>query len=263
MNRLSCLKLALFLLCIVRPCPASQQATGLFFDANDRYRKGEFDAAERTYRRILDAGVDSGPLYFNLGNACFKQKKLGEAIYYWEKALEKTPGDSDIRENLSLASLQIVDRIDVPPDPLPIRLLDRGVHLLTVNQESIVVLALFVLANALFSVYLVSRSARLAFRALVASLALGSIVLLFAGSLAWKIYERDHRRQGIIIEQKVDMRSGPGRENITVVTVHEGIKVRVRGEAAGWYQVSLPNGWNGWVPGESVAHPLMRVLPGL
>jgi SH3-like domain-containing protein len=49
------------------------------------------------------------------------------------------------------------------------------------------------------------------------------------------------------VEAKADIRSGPGRENVTVFTVHEGIFVRVRGEAAGWYQVSLPNGWSGWV----------------
>ncbi len=43
-----------------------------------------------------------------LGNACFKQRKLGEAIYYWEKARRQMPADAEVRENLQLANLLIV-----------------------------------------------------------------------------------------------------------------------------------------------------------
>ena len=42
----------------------------------------------------------------------FKQKRLGEAIYYWEKARHKLPADQEIQENLELANLLIVDRIE-------------------------------------------------------------------------------------------------------------------------------------------------------
>jgi SH3-like domain-containing protein len=70
--------------------------------------------------------------------------------------------------------------------------------------------------------------------------------------MTWKIYQVDHVREGVIIEQKVDVHSGPGTENITVVTVHEGILVRIRGESNGWFQISLPNGWNGWLPSSAI-----------
>ncbi len=85
--------------------------------------------------------------------------------------------------------------------------------------------------------------------------ALGLLAALLACSAGWKIYQKAHRHQGIITEQKVDIRSGPGTDNITVVTVHEGMKVSIRGEANGWYQVGLPNGWNGWIP-----HDSLRIL---
>jgi SH3-like domain-containing protein len=50
-----------------------------------------------------------------------------------------------------------------------------------------------------------------------------------------------------VVEQKVDVRSGPGAENIAVFVLHEGTKVRVHSSNSGWYQISLPNGWNGWL----------------
>ncbi len=219
---------------------------------NAHYQSGDFAAAERSYRLLLDQRVDSGIVYYNLGNACFKQKKLGEAIYYWEKARRRLPGDTDVLENLQLANLLIVDRIDVPEDPLPVRILSRAAHYFTIAQESRIVLALFVIANALFGLHVMMRKPRVAFCTLTGSLTAALLLLLFAGSLAWKVYQQDHRREGVIVEQKVDIRSGPGIENVTVVTVHEGIVVQVRGESNGWYQISLPNGWNGWLPGASV-----------
>jgi len=230
----------------------AESLTAVFSLGNAHYQSGDFPAAERAYRLLLERGADSGAVYYNLGNACFKQRKLGEAIYYWEKARRRMPADADVRENLQLANLLIVDRIDVPEDPLPVRLLSAATHLFTVEQESRIALALFIMANALFSIYLLIRKPRVAFWALTGSLAAVLLALLFAGSLAYKVYQQEYRRQGVIVEQKVDVRSGPGTENITVVTVHEGIVVQVRMESNGWYQISLPNGWTGWLPGSSV-----------
>ena len=79
---------------------------------------------------------------------------------------------------------------------------------------------------------------------------------LFGCSLGWRIYEANNLQQGIIVEQKVDIRSGPGAQNVTVFTVHEGTKVRIRGDAPGWYQVSLANGWVGWLGEKLRPNPL-------
>jgi tetratricopeptide (TPR) repeat protein len=226
---------------------AADRAEALFSKANAFYQKGEYDSAERCYRQLVDAGTVTGPICYNLGNACFKQKKLGEAIYYWEKAREELPGDSEVRENLDFANLLVVDRIEAVQDPLAVRAFHAAVHSLTPRRESILALILFVAANALFAVYLLSAGPRMAWRSLLASLVLCLAAALLACSLGWKLYEKNHRQQGIIIEQVVEVRSGPGTENIAVATVHEGIKVSVRGELNGWYQISLPNGWNGWL----------------
>jgi len=219
----------------------------VYAQGNSEYQKGNYESAERLYHQLLNSGADSSEVYYNLGNACFKLKKLGEAIYYWEKAQQKAPADRDIRENLQFANLMVVDRIETQPDPLPLRILSTLQNLLSVEQESWLVLALFVAANLLFTAFLTVKT-RNSFRALIASTVLGALFVVFGCSLSWKIFESNHRKQGIVTEQKVDVRSGPGLENIPVFTIHEGIKVRVLGSANDWYQISLPNGWNGWLP---------------
>jgi tetratricopeptide (TPR) repeat protein len=224
----------------------------LFVQANSEYQKNNFGSAEQIYGRILDSGFESGPLFYNIGNTCFKQKRLGEAIWYWEKALERMPGDQDTRENLQMVNLLIVDRIEAPADPFPVRLLKGFQDLLSFSQESWLVLVLFVAVNAAFSVYLLSKNNRRAVRAFIGFVALGLLLIIFGCSWSWKIYQRNHRTEGILVEQKVDVLSGPGVQNMTLFTIHEGIKVRVHGSSNGWYQISLPNGWNGWLPQDKV-----------
>ncbi|MBN2244180.1 MAG: tetratricopeptide repeat protein [Acidobacteria bacterium] len=224
----------------------------LFSRGNAAYQKGDFAAAEGQYRRVLDSGFENGPLYFNLGNACFKQKRLGAAIFYWEKAQRLLPSDREIRENLELANLLIVDRIEIPEDPFPFRLLKRIRDLLTIRQESRLVPGMFLASNILFFLYIVLEDSRRALRALTGFFIAGALTALLAGSLAWKIYERDFLRAGIVLEQKVDVLSGPSEENIAVFTIHEGTRVRVHATAGGWHQISLPNGWNGWLPQSAV-----------
>jgi len=229
-----------------------QRPETLFDQGNSEYQMGDYPAAEKHYRDILASGFENGPLYFNLGNASFKQKKLGEAIYYWEKAKLLIPSDRELAENLELANLLIVDQIATPVDPFPVRFLKGIRNVLTISQETRLVFGLFLAANVLFLLYIVLKNPRHSFRALTGSFALGALTVLLAGSLAWKIYDRDYVQKGIVLEQKADVLSGPGVENITVATIHEGIKVRIHGSSNGWYQVSLPNGWSGWLPKNSV-----------
>ncbi len=225
---------------------AQPDPAGVFSRANAEYQKGNYAEAARIYAQALESGVESGPLYYNLGNACFKQKQLGEAIYYWEKSLQKSPRDREARENLELANLLIVDRLEIPQDPFPIRVLSGALKLLTVRQNGWLALLLFLAANVLFSVHLFTHN-RFSSRALAVGLAAAALCVLLAASLAWKTYDRDFRKKGIVVEPASDVRSGPGLENITVFTIHEGLKVRVHGSSDGWRQISLPNGWTGWI----------------
>ena len=224
----------------------------IFAQGNAHYQSGDFAAAEHAYRTLVDAGIDDGTVYYNLGNACFKQKMFGEAIYFWEKARRRIPGDSDVTQNLQFATLFLVDRLEVPQDPLPLRLLARAVHLLTISGESNIVLGLFVTVNLLLGLSFLIRTPRFTFWMLAGICVVSSLLILFSGSLAWKIYQEKHLRQGVIVEQKVDIHSGPGSENVTVFTVHEGVLVQVKEESDGWLQITLPNGWSGWLPGKSL-----------
>jgi tetratricopeptide (TPR) repeat protein len=228
--------------------PAETSVAEIFNKGTSAYRNGNFQSAEQYYLQILNSGTENASVYYNLGNACFKQKHMGDAVYYWEKARQMLPHDRDIQENLELANLLLVDRMEAPADPLPVKILGKITGLLTIPQECTILLILFFVANILFFIYLRLGNSRSAFRMLLGCFATGLLFLIVAGSLSWKIYHNSYIKEGIVVEQKVDVRSGPGSENITVFTIHEGIKVRVHQSGNGWHQISLPNGWSGWLP---------------
>ena len=52
----------------------------------------------------------------------------------------------------------------------------------------------------------------------------------------------------MVLDDSVEVLAGPGENNASLFTVHEGLTLTVRSERPGWVQVSLPNGLNGWVP---------------
>ncbi len=227
---------------------SGQNSRAVFAGGNASYQAGDFVAAEKAYRRLLEQGIESGPVFYNLGNACFKQGRLGEAIFFWEKARIPLPRDPDVQSNLELAQQLIVDRIEVPEDPAPVRWLFSAIHRQTVAEESNLTLLFFILGNLLMVAYQLAHRRRLARVLLSTAVACGVLVLLAGSSLAWKVFEQEHRRAGIVVEPTVEMRSGPGNEYLTVTTIHEGIKVRIQDEAQGWCRISLPNGWTGWIP---------------
>ena len=71
--------------------------------ANAAYNEGRFATAAENYEAILAQGQHSAKVYFNLGNAYFKQDDLAHAILYYHRALRLEPADEDIRHNLEYA----------------------------------------------------------------------------------------------------------------------------------------------------------------
>jgi tetratricopeptide (TPR) repeat protein len=254
MTRISCTIVLFAALVSAGQAADSDRGTlpSVFAKANASYASGDFTGAEKLYRQILSSGVESGAVLYNMGNACFKQKKIGEAIYYWEKARQILPRDADVRTNLELANLYVVDRIEELPAPLSVRWIRSAVGFFTTEQEGWLVLGLFLIANILAAVFICTRSPSVALKALLSASMAAFLALLCAASLAWKVYDSKNTSKGVVIAEKVEIRSGPGADNITVFTVHEGIVLKVHSQAGGWYQVSLSNGWSGWLPSNTV-----------
>jgi len=84
----------------------------LLEEANRHYVAQEYREAAEKYEQILASGKESAEVYFNLGNACFKNGEHVKAILNYERAKLLAPQNEDIDFNLRIANQFVVDNLE-------------------------------------------------------------------------------------------------------------------------------------------------------
>jgi tetratricopeptide (TPR) repeat protein len=74
--------------------------------ANALYESGHAAEAIQMYEQLVAQGVEDSGLFYNLGNAYYRQNDLGRALLNYELAARLAPRDPDIEANLALARTQ-------------------------------------------------------------------------------------------------------------------------------------------------------------
>jgi len=221
----------------------SQSPEVLFENANQAYVSGDYQNAVDLYQKILLQGIESGEVYFNLGNAYYKQNTVGLAILYYEKSRKYLEGDPALEQNLKLARLRIIDEIDEIPKLFIEEWWYAITHLLPMN-------ILLWITLILFSVFIIFVIMQLLLKRHVLrkfvwiSLSVFIFVLILTIS---QIYEFETSLFGIILEEKVSVVSEPDLDGTEVFILHEGTKVRINRELGDWIEVTIPDGKTGWM----------------
>ncbi len=243
---------------LTRPATSQPDATDattasrLFGEAGEAYQRGDFAAAAELYGRLARGGFGQAAVYYNLGNSLFRLGRPGEAILAYERARRLDPADREIRENLEFVVSRIVDRVEGGEDGAgPAQLLLDWQDRQPPGRSTLLFLVAWWLFNAGLAAALLAPVRR--WRRLGGYLLLGGLALVLASGslLGLTVYRRDAVVQAIILDERVDVQSEPGG-GVKLTTVHEGLKVRVRDRRGDWVEVTLPNGFRGWVHGETL-----------
>lgn len=222
-----------------------------FLQGNAHFEARHFDSAMAVYHQVLDQGMQSAPLYFNMGNTSFRQGDLGHAILYYLRARRLDPADMDIISNLDFArrftSVQM-----------------EGVALNPVSSlfESIVQpYQLSTLA------WIMSGSFFLFFAFLMARFGLGyrnSIVrtgiynslflLLVVATLTMVKYDHDYlTRRAVIIAETAEVHTGPSELSDKELDAASGLVVEILSETDDYYNVLFENKRRGWIKKDLLA----------
>ncbi len=223
-------------------------ATALFKKGNQSYEEGKFDEAIEGYEKILNLGVKNFRVFYNLGNAYFRQNELGKSILNYRRALVLEPRDEDALANLSFAKLFTLDKVEEQKiNPLS-NLLHWFLDLWSLDELAVLSSLFYTLSMALGVLMIFRRSRRYLRIGFVAFLI---VMVIFGSSLFAKIYF-ESLDYGVVVIPEAEVRSGPGDDYMLQFTGHEGLEFRVDEKAEGWYRISLPNGIRGWIPLEAV-----------
>lgn len=224
-----------------------------YADGNDAYKDGRYTDAVRAYESVLAGGVHHENLYYNLGNAYFRNGQLGPAIYNYERSLKIAPRFQDARFNADLArsavAERVVDRLE-GAEKAPIWI--RSVTYFSTGQ----LIVAFLLINAAFFLALVVirflstglvRTALIVTNAFIA-VALATSFVLVSGH----IYYLERVELGVVVSDRAFLREGADETLQERAEVHPGLRVRILDRETGWLRVRLANKVEGWIPQHAI-----------
>ncbi len=232
--------------CVTAGCaggPADRQTLSLYRQGNLLYEEGKYAEAGRTYERIIERGIRNGHVYYNLGNAYYKQDRIGPAILAYERATRYLPRDADLHNNLDLANDRTADQITGEVPWFGSQALD-GV---TMNEATVAATVSVFIASLALVFYLLARQPRTRITTGYVLLVTCTVMVLAIGFMGIKIYDGLANEEAIVLRPTAVVRTSPDAGSDPAFTLHEGAKVRLVEQRDDWMRISLPDGKNGWL----------------
>lgn len=239
---------AAFAILAVRPALPAYGQERFFEEGNRLYQAGDYRGALDNYLRIVSVGLESGDLYYNIGNCYFKLGELGRAILYYERARRLLPRDPDVRANLELARSLTADEITPLRGFWLFDVIKWWIHLVPRPWLVTAVAAGYLIVMGGFTLRILGRGMPLADRARPVLVVVAVATTILAFNLAVLEFRIGQSRQGIIVMDEVPVQSAPSDDQaLEVFAIHEGTKVRIDRESQEWMEIVLEDGKVGWV----------------
>lgn len=221
-----------------------------FTQGNQYYEQKKYDSAVVVYERLVRSGLESAPLYFNLGNASFRAGDLGHAVLYYLRAQRLDPKDPDISANLDFARrFTSVQMEGVQLNPVS-SLFESIVAPYSLSTLAWASSAFFILLFA----FLIARFGYAMRGGLIKTGMWLALVLLFSASLLTTVkYHHDFlvRRAVVIAEQSV-VHTGPSELAEKELDASPGLVVEILAESSDFYNVLFENKRRGWIRKDQV-----------
>lgn len=230
--------------------------SGSDIEAEAAYRQNSFAESIKLYESEIGKNKqikkESPELYYNLGNAYFRDNQIAKAILNYERALLLDPGDSDIRHNLRFAKTRIEDKID-SADSFFINQWIRSIqNLFSANRWAIIGIVLFLALIIAVGSYVISTQItvrKISFYSGIVLLTLVIIANAFAFKQKIKIVNRS---TGIVMSASVSIHTSPDAHSQELFRLHEGSKVRIKREEGNWFEIVIANGSVGWLQKKNI-----------
>ena len=213
------------------------------------YTDGKFADASTAWTSIEESGQKSAKLYYNLGNAWFKQGNYPKAILNYERALRLDPSYSDARYNLEFTGNFVQDKIEPVPEFILKSVARKVCYVMSSNVWAVIFLVLLAAALMMGLLFLLGSSVgkrRAGFYCGIVLLLLSAGALSFS---AWQKSDSVKTDTAIVMSPVSSVKSSPSSgSSKDLFVIHEGTKVTILDEVGSWKNISLADGRQGWLP---------------
>jgi tetratricopeptide (TPR) repeat protein len=220
-------------------CSYSQNLSNkeLFDQAKKVYDEKKYDQAINDYEKIISSGMNNSAVYYNLGNAYFKNKNISKAIKNYYKAIEISPRDKDINQNLQIIKSKLRD-LNRKEDSV----FEKAAFKFNLNEWYIVSILFFVLSC--FSVIIFFKYKNdLNMWFMIFSVL---FLLIFGSFFIYRIMDNTNT-YAVISSKAVLVKSGPGNDYTTSFELHEGTKIKILRTTGIWSEIEAFGSLRGWL----------------
>ena len=219
-------------------------------EAAEAYKAGNYALSIELYERF-EPEERSAALWYNLGNAYYKSGEFARSILQYERALKMTPNDADLKHNLEVANLLVIDRVEPRPEFFLITwwksLASRASADLW-TRVFLFSLWLGIGCLLVFALSITSLNKPLFFS--------GSLLILIAAMLIALGITRHNIEtndsEAILMTPSVSVKSAPLNTGTDLFIIHEGLKVRILDDESDWVRIQLADGKEGWIRNEAL-----------
>lgn len=221
-------------------------------NADDCYKKGDYQQAIADYQDLLKHGI-SADIYYNLGNAYYRSDNLAKAILCYERASLISPGDKDIRFNLQLANSKTIDKITPVDENVFVTWYDSIVNLTSMDSWARISILCIIVALLLMLVYLFAISVKIRKIGFFGSIAFMAVFLV-STLFAWQQkFDLQSRNGAIIMAPSISIKSSPTNNSSDSFVLHEGTKVNIIDNSMkGWKAIQVGDGREGWIKSSAI-----------
>jgi tetratricopeptide (TPR) repeat protein len=222
---------------------AFAQSDAQFAKANQEFAAGRFKEAVDDYEGLVRAGPWSANLFYDLGNAHFRNGNLGRAILNYERALALDPRHPEADANLRIA------RDEARALELTASRTERALRFMNLNQYAFTAaIAFWVGAFGIIALFFARRRSGGLLMMSILSL---SIFALAVAAIIWIDNGNRGRALAIVTDTGVEARVATADNANRVLTLPPGSEVRTLSKRGDWIYAALPNNLRGWISAKS------------
>ena len=221
-------------------------------NAEKAYADKKYKEAISAYEEILKTGLSSYKLYYNLGNAYYKNNELGKAIYNFELANKLQSNNEDVKNNLRIANEKRIDDIESKENFFISAIKSGLVNSLSTNGWAWLSIISLTAGFILFLIFFISGSIQFKRFGFFLSM---TCLLIFTGSMIFGytvLNEKQKTKFAIILAKETQIFEEPNINGHSKFNLHEGTKVKVLESNGDWTNIKLENGNEGWLKTKDV-----------
>ena len=222
---------------------AFAQSDAQFAKANQEFAAGQFKEAIDDYEGLVGAGSWSANLFYDLGNAYFRNGNLGRAILNYERALALDPRHPEADANLRIA------RDEARALELTASRPERALRFMNLNQYAVTAgIAFWVGAFGIIALFFARRRSGGLLMMSILSLSIFAVAVV-------AILGIDNGNRGralaIVTDTGVEARVATADNANRVLTLPPGSEIRILSKRGDWIYAALPNNLRGWISAKS------------